>query len=253
MAQVEEQKQARFEAGDEKDTASCRTEEGRFVVDQFYRNLPEMENVKEWYAGFTPEGYNEWARVVNFTEPYHIIDQACKSAEEGGMGIERSALVLDVGSGTGVIGQAMQNEGFTTLHALDVSTNFLDACRERGFYVDHHNFFLGKGVDQFPDHLKGKYDVITASGVWMPGHMPKEGMDDIHAALKVGGLWITAMRMTMWADGNVEAYKEKVESLIAAGKIEMVKQTQFFRGSEGGTGLFGKQESTCLVLRKIAE
>jgi len=47
----------------------CRHEEGRHVVEQFYTNIPKQEDVAEWYAGFTPEGYNEWARVVNFTEP----------------------------------------------------------------------------------------------------------------------------------------------------------------------------------------
>ena len=52
----------------------ARNEEGRFVIDQFYNHLPKQEDVAAWYAGFTPEGYNEWARVVNFTEPYHIID-----------------------------------------------------------------------------------------------------------------------------------------------------------------------------------
>ena len=49
------------------------TEEGRHCIDQFY-HLKPMDRVAEFYASFTPEGYNEWARVVNFTEPYHIID-----------------------------------------------------------------------------------------------------------------------------------------------------------------------------------
>lgn len=50
-------------------SALASTNEGRFVIDQFYDNIPDPRNIKEWYAGFTPEGYNEWARVVNFTEP----------------------------------------------------------------------------------------------------------------------------------------------------------------------------------------
>mmetsp|Transcript_27614 Transcript_27614/g.34276 ORF Transcript_27614/g.34276 Transcript_27614/m.34276 type:complete len:107 (+) Transcript_27614:234-554(+) len=106
-----------------------------------------MENVAEWYAGFTPEGYNEWARVVNFTEPYHIIDTVAKPESEGGLSLPKTARVLDIGSGTGIIGQALQQSGFNDLHALDVSTNFLDAVRERGFYCEHHNFFLGRGTD----------------------------------------------------------------------------------------------------------
>ena len=50
-------------------TETCETEQGKAIVNAFFNMLPAQEDVKEWYAGFTPEGYNEWARVVNFTEP----------------------------------------------------------------------------------------------------------------------------------------------------------------------------------------
>ena len=74
----------------------------------------------------------------------------------------------------------------------------------------------------------------------MPGHMPNAAIDDCHAALKIGGLMVTAMRMSMWQDDVVEGYKEKFMGLVNAGKFEIVKQTKFFRGTEGGQGLFGK-------------
>jgi len=41
--------------------------------------------------------------------------------------------------------------------------------------------------------------------------------------------------------------------LINDGKFEIVKKDEFWRGSENGTGLFGRQQSTLLVLRKLAE
>jgi len=44
--------------------------------------------------------------------------------------------------------------------------------------------------------------VITASGTFMPGHMPKDAMDDIHAALKTGGYFVTAMRGMLYVDGE---------------------------------------------------
>lgn len=237
----EERKIREEEQGEQTQSLDARTAEGRHVIDQFYYNLPAQADVEQWYAGFTPEGYDEWARCVNFTEPYHIIDQCVKSEEEGGLQIPRTAVCMDIGSGTGIVGQAMQNAGFTKLHALDVSTNFLDAVRERGFYCEHHNFFLGRGVDQFPAELKNHFDVITASGVWMPGHMPNAALDDVHVALKVGGVLVTAMRNTMWQNGVAEGYKEKFESLINAGKFEVVKKENFWRGTENGTGLFAKQ------------
>lgn len=217
MAQVNNQQEARDQhdyavlEGEESkhQLERARNEEGKHVIEQFYNNLPEQKDVAQWYAGFTPEGYNEWARVVNFTEPFHIIDQVVKSQEEGGLGLSKDSEIMDIGSGTGIVGQAMQNGGFSKLHALDVSTNFLDAVRERGFYQHHHNFFLGKGVDQFPADLKNKFDAITASGVWMPGHMPNAAIEDCHCALKMGGVLVTAMRNTMWQDGVAEGYKEK--------------------------------------------
>lgn len=241
------------ECNQETHTSEAQTEEGRFVIDQFYNNLPEQKDVAQWYAGFTPEGYNEWARVVNFTEPQHIIDQCTKSSNEGGLQLDRSAVVMDIGSGTGIIGQALQNAGFENLHALDVSTNFLDAVRERGFYKEHHNFFLGKGTDQFPAELKNTFDVVTASGVWMPGHMPNQAVDDVHVALKMGGLLVTAMRNTMWTDGVEEGYKEKFMDMINSGKFEIIKTEEFWRGTEGGTGLFARQKSTLLVLAKRSD
>ena len=118
------------------------------------------------------------------------------------MGVSREAVVLDIGSCTGIVGQKLQAAGFTHLEALDVSRRHLDAVRERGFYENHHELYMGRGVDQFPDALKGRFDVVTASGVFLPGHMPNEALDDCHVALKVGGLLVTAMRCSMWADGT---------------------------------------------------
>lgn len=48
------------------------TEEGRHCIDQFY-HLKPMDRVAEFYAGFTPKAITSGC-VVNFTEPYHIID-----------------------------------------------------------------------------------------------------------------------------------------------------------------------------------
>ena len=41
--------------------------------------------------------------------------------------------------------------------------------------------------------------------------------------------------------------------MVNAGKWELAKQEMFWRGNEGGSGLFGKQQSTLLVFRKVAE
>lgn len=58
------------------------------------------------------------------------------------------------------------------------------------------------GVENFPEKYKGRFDVVTASGVWLAGHIPREGIEDCHACLKTGGYFVTAMRMSYWQLGT---------------------------------------------------
>ena len=113
--------------------------------------------------------------------------------------------------------------------------------------------FLGCGLDKLPSELKGAYDFVTAGGVWLPSHMPRQALDDVHACLKVGGHFVTAMRLSMWAEGNAEGFREHLDAQCAAGKFAIVKQQTFWRGTENGTGLFGRQQSILLVFVKCAD
>lgn len=47
---------------------------GDRAIEQFTSNYPTTDNVGEFYDGITAEGYDEWARRVNFCEPYYIVD-----------------------------------------------------------------------------------------------------------------------------------------------------------------------------------
>lgn len=87
----------------------------------------------------------------------------------------------------------------------------------------------------------------------MPGHMPNAAIDDCHAMLKVGGLLVTCMRNSMWQNDVAEGYKEKFMSLVNSGKFAIYKHDNFYRGTEGGLGLFGKQLSDRIVFCKRAD
>ena len=69
--------------------------------------------------------------------------------------------------------------------------------------------------------------MIGAAGVFLKGHMPKDAMDDCHASLKVGGFFVTAMRSIYWVDGQEEGYKDKLDELVAAGKLELLNTFTF--------------------------
>ena len=75
--------------------------------------------------------------------------------------------------------------------------------------------YLGMGLDQFPEDLKGRFDLAIACGSFLEGHIPDIGLDDIHASLKTNGHFVTAFKSCYWVDGKKEGYKEKCDELVA--------------------------------------
>jgi len=94
-------------------------------------------------------------------------------------------------------------------------------------YSGAREVWLGQGVDHFDDDLKGSFDVVMASGVFLKGHMPSCSIDDCHAALKLGGFFVTAMRAIYWKHGNSEGYREKLDELLNSRKFELVRTEEF--------------------------
>ena len=99
MAQAEEQDPGSAYANEGEKTAI-----GDHAIKTFTENYPKNENVGDFYNIVTAEGYDEWARRVNFNEPYYIIAEVARLATESG---EKQIKLLDVGAGTGIIGHKL--------------------------------------------------------------------------------------------------------------------------------------------------
>ena len=79
MAQAEEQDPGSAYANEGERTAI-----GDHAIKTFTENYPKNENVGDFYNIVTAEGYDEWARRVNFNEPYYIIAEVARLCTESG-------------------------------------------------------------------------------------------------------------------------------------------------------------------------
>ena len=57
--------------------------------------------------------------------------------------------VLDMGCGTGLVGQYLRERGFKTIVGVDASRGMLDKAQKKGAYTDLEELFLGL-PDTFP-------------------------------------------------------------------------------------------------------
>lgn len=110
---------------------------------------------------------------------------------------------------------------------------------------------MGRGTNYFPSDLTRRFDLVTASGVFLKGHIPAKAMEDCHAALKTGGYFVTAMRECYYDHGNAEGYREQLDKLVAEKKLRLVHLEYFSRGRQGQIGLFAPQQSYLLCYQRI--
>ena len=198
-----------------------------------------------FYSEMTPEGYEEQMNRVNFNETYYVIDEIVRVAST-------DDVVFDAGAGSGLMGRKLCGDhGFSPLIGCDASSRFVQHLLDSGNYTEVSEIWMGQGLDKFPSHLKNQFNVVGAAGVFLKGHMPAAAIEDCHAALKVGGHLVTAMRSLYWENGQEEGYKDKFDELIASGRFELVNTFTFRRGREGATGLFAPLESRLLCFKKL--
>ena len=113
----------------------------------------------------------------------------------------------------------------------DASSNFVAAAGKTGVYKETFEHWFGLG--KLPEANHNRYDLVTASGCLSKGHIEKDGLDDIHAALKVGGYLVAGWRSYRLVPGAETGFYEKLEAMKADGKLVAVKQVEFMRGLTG--------------------
>ena len=146
-----------------------------------------------------------------------------------------------MGAGSGTVGKLLKQKGFTNITGIDASENMLQKAKESGAYQSTHCMYIGMGVNKYPTELKNRFDLVTACGCFIEGHIPSTGFDDVHASLKVGGHFVINFKEENWVEGTKEGFKEKLDQLFAEGKFKLVSETTRFR-EEYRTNAEGEQE-----------
>ena len=136
--------------------------------------------------------------------------------------------------------------------AIEPSHTLLDKLKTVEAYAEYRNMFIGIGSDKFPDDLKNRFDLVTAAGVWVEGHIPAAGLEDIFAALKVGGYLVSATRSYFWVKGQEAGYKDMIDKYIEEGRVELVHTQTWTQGVKGlSHGPWAEVVSIAFVIRRI--
>lgn len=145
----------------------------------------------------------------------------------------RATPVLDVGCGTGLLGQGLAGHGFTTIDGLDVSPEMMQVAQRRGVYRKFHAADLHQPLAI----ADGTYGGMSCCGTFTHGHVDARCLDELFRILRPQAPFAFTVKREVFAPLGFEA---RLAALVAAGTI---RQTLFvhdrhYATSEQPDGVF---------------
>ena len=130
--------------------------------------------------------------------------------------VPKSAVILDAGAGTGLVGIELKELGYADITAMDMSQGMLDEAAKKGVYRKLDQMVLGQKLD----YADGAFDAVISIGVLTLGHAPAESLDELVRVTKSGGHVVFSLRPDVYEE---QGFKEKQSALEAAGRWRLVE------------------------------
>lgn len=220
------------------------------ISDQTKKNIEEFndfrqETIEQTYDQVA-EKYDDIMLSMGHPDPKHCAQFAKELHPQG-------AMILDMGCGTGLVGEELVKVGFDSknIWGIDASQGMLDVTSKKQCYGGELiHMFLGQPAS-FRHDLYNKFDVVTAAGILAEGHLMSEVFDEMLHALKQGGHAIFTTR-EMYLEKY--CYGKAIEELERRGFWKQIKVSKFKRyeniGDDKQIGRFKPVEAMCFVYQK---
>ncbi|KAG4077869.1 hypothetical protein HA402_013803 [Bradysia odoriphaga] len=155
------------------------------------------EDVVKCYSGIA-ETFDKIQESLAYVGAKNGVKKCLEKCE-----VPKTARILDIGAGTGIVGEMLQSMGYDNLDALDGCQELLEKSRERNCY---RNLFCSFVVPdaELPVEKKA-YDLVVMPGVVYPAHILPTAFGQVIKVVKKGGLISWDMMV-----GEPEAYQKEI-------------------------------------------
>ena len=150
--------------------------------------------------------------------------------------LSKDCNILDLGAGTGMCGEILKNEGYSSLTAVDISEQMLEEAKKKNIYRE----VIQKDLNRDSlEELEGVFDAVICIGVFYYGQVESSALDKVVSVMKPGGILCFSIRTDLY-DNDESGYKQKCDSLDKEGKWKLISSEKKI--------LFGKMEQLAYYL-----
>lgn len=196
--------------------------------------LEGPEGSKVLYAKWAQTYDSSFAQDMHYRAPAVI---AARYAELSGRGP-----VLDLGAGTGLVGQALHALGIIAVHGTDISPEMLVQATKKGIYA---HLFEGDLTARL-DVTDGTYAGVVSAGTFTNGHVGPEAFHEVIRCMASGAWAVISVNAIHW---DALGFDVALEQL--AQKIVEQRKEPFALYGDGASGPHADDEGWLLQLRKL--
>jgi SAM-dependent methyltransferase len=174
-------------------------------------NNPILHKLEEYEAQnlSTKPLYDEWSHTYendllnNLGYTAHIIVAEALA----GLLPNRQVSIIDIGCGTGLVGQELCRHGFTNIDGIDISEDMLAHAKAKTIYG---NLVSGdmNGKTSVPGN---SYDAAICAGSFAPGHLGPESYREIIRFVRPGSPIAIFMNGVHFVEDDYEAHIQALE------------------------------------------
>ncbi|XP_076368460.1 methyltransferase-like protein 27 [Tachypleus tridentatus] len=211
--------------------------ETKVAKDQL-KDVIKNASIQERPCEETMKYYKKWASDYDkdtSEAEYNGPDVTAEALAE--LQLPKTAKILDVAAGTGLVGEALRKRGFTNIDGLDGSQALLDIAKKKNVYLRYITALIGEGRRAPIDD--NEYDGVVLSGAFSPGHLYTDCLPELIRIVKPGGYICWSMRdFSCYSERFKEdKFNEGVNELCRAGLWKKVHEPYTFQnflvGKEG--------------------
>ena len=175
---------------------------------------PDLKELSQRYDQWAGEYDKDMVEVFGSVGPKKTVDIFTKH-------VSTDAKVLDVGAGTGLVGEILYSKGYKDISALDISWQMLEEARKKKVYSELSQGILGETLDLPTDN----YQAIMAKGVFAPNHAPSSAFDELIRITQKGGIIVFTLRADYYENSD---FPDKQKSLETAKQWKLIEKTEPF-------------------------
>lgn len=154
--------------------------------------------------------------------PVAAVDLLLKHLQS--LGYNNDARILDLGCGSGIIGQELNKRGYKNIDGVDLCAEMLAKAKEKRVYKALFEGEMASDECKKLNLASDQYDAATCVAVLTHGHVKGKGFDDFVHVLKPEGLACFTVRRLVWEDPSY-GYMTKMEQLCTAKKWKLLEKT----------------------------